>query len=140
MLKELLVSMAIIAQKQAMQITEDSEALEVKYLYPEWKPNKDYEVDFRVRVGDDLYKCRQAHTSTSENQPSTDTASIWTKIDEVHNGTLEDPIPYNGNMELFEGKYYVQDKIIYKCIRDSEIAIFGNLNELIEVYVEVSDE
>lgn len=79
MLTEILTTMAKMAQKQAMQITDDAEALEVKYLYPAWRSGKDYEVGYRVRYDDILYKCLTVHTSQVDWTPDA-APSLWAKV------------------------------------------------------------
>ena len=44
---------------------------------------------------------------------------------------------YNGNMELFAGKYYTQSGQTYHCTRDTGTAVFHPLAELVGIYVEV---
>ena len=60
-------------------------------------------------------------------------------IDETHAGTQEDPIPYSGNMELENGKYYSQDGVIYLCNRDTEIPVYQELKDLVGLYVTVAE-
>ena len=50
---------------------------------------------------------------------------------------MEDPIPYNGNMELTAGLYYSQDGVIYLCNRDTGIPVYNALADLVGNYVEV---
>ena len=57
-------------------------------------------------------------------------------IDETHAGTQEDPIPYNGNMALENGKYYSQDGAIYLCNRDTGIPVYQALKDFVGLYVE----
>ena len=83
-----------------------------------------------------LWRCLQAHTSQTGWEPSTDTASLWTEICESHDGTLADPIPYDGNMALESGKYYIQDYTIYLCTRDTGNPVYNALSELVGIYVE----
>ena len=64
-------------------------------------------------------------------------ASLFEVIDETHAGTLEDPIPYDGNMEIFVDLYYIQNDVIYKCIRSSGVALYHNLADLVGNYVEI---
>lgn len=40
-------------------------------------------------------------------------------------------------MEIFNGKYYTQDGVLYLCTRDSGQALTHNLSELVGLYVEV---
>lgn len=69
-------------------------------------------------------------------EPSTATASLWAEVCESHDGTLDDPIPYSGNMALENGKYYIQDYAIYRCSRDTGIPVYNRLAELVGIYVE----
>ena len=55
-----------------------------------------------------------------------------------HAGTLDDPIPYDGNMELTEGLYYIQDEIVYLCTRSSGQPVYHALSALVGLYVEVA--
>lgn len=70
-------------------------------------------------------------------EPSTDTASLWEQVCESHAGTMEDPIPYSGNMALAAGLYYIQDYTIYLCTRDTGNPVYNALSELAGIYVEV---
>ena len=53
---------------------------------------------------------------------------------------MYDPIPYEGNMELFEGKYYMQEDVLYFCIRNSGQALTHDLKDLIGIYVDIVKE
>ena len=117
----------------------DEQALEVKYCYPEWSADGvPYKVGDRVLVDDELWKCRQAHTSQENWKPRIDTASLWERIDEQHAGTLEDPIPYANTMTVYNGKYYIEEGIIYKCIRDSGQPLYATCASLVGNYFEVA--
>lgn len=87
-----------------------------------------------VTYEDKPWRVRQTHTALEVYPPSLATASLYEAIDKEHDGTLDDPIPYTPPMEVFEGKYYIQENIIYKCIRNSEIALSHNLNDLLNTY------
>lgn len=122
---------------QTMSLT-DNEALKVKDMYPEWSEfiNKNLSKGMKVQYNDKLYKVRQDIAAVLENQPpSIDTAALYEEINETHTGTLEDPIPYNNNMELFEGKYYSQDGVTYLCTRNTDIAVYADLKDLVGIYV-----
>lgn len=88
-----------------------------------------------VSYEDKLWRVRQEHTALGIYPPSLDTASLYEMIDKEHEGTLSDPIPYMPPMEIFKNKYYIQDNVIYECIRDSETALTHNLLDLIGLYV-----
>lgn len=134
------ISLRKFLEKSVSNIENDTEALIYKKIVEHWKTDTKYEVGNRVAVVEDgkivLYKCKSEHTSQENWKPSINTASLWLKIDEVHKGTLDDSIPYSGNMVLEKDKYYIQDGIIYKCTRDSINPLYNNLKDLINLYVE----
>lgn len=116
----------------------DSQSLSIKKIYPTWEDfiGKSLEVGFKIIYEDKLYKVRQKVETVLENQyPSINTAALYEEINESAAGTLEDPIPYNNNMELEEGKYYSQDGIIYLCTRSTGQSVYHNLSDLINIYV-----
>ena len=113
---------------------DDNTALRMKEYYPEWEVNTKYIVGFRVQYNEKLYKTLQEHTSQEGWQPDL-TVSLWTEINERHEGTLNDPIPYNSNMALENGKHYIQDYEIYLCNRDTINPVFNHLSELVGIYV-----
>ncbi len=85
-----------------------------------------------------LYKCRNANPVFQANWiPGVGTESLYERIDETHAGTAGDPIPYDGNMRLENGKYYIQIDVIYLCNRDSGNPVYHALSELVGIYVEV---
>lgn len=96
---------------------------------------------YKFQYADKLYKTIQDNLLIQEQYiPGEGTESLYTVIDETHAGTQEDPIPYDGNMALENGKYYIQDETVYKCTRDTEIPVYQTLAELIGIYVEVATE
>lgn len=52
-----------------------------------------------------------------------------------YSGEADDPIPYTPPMEIFEGKHYIEDGVVYRCTRNSEVALSHNLSALIGLYV-----
>lgn len=129
-----------VAATFAAETFTDEQALQVKVLYPEWatfigkklKPGK------RARYNDKLFKVKQDIEVVLENQPpSINTAALYEEIVESHAGTIDDPIPYDGNMELFADKYYTHDGVLYRCTRNTEQAVYQPLSELVGIYVEV---
>ena len=140
-LKETDATVTLAASFAAESFT-DEQALKVMSLYPEWESfiGSPLSAGMRVRYSDRLYKVRQDIAAVLENQPpSIDTAALYEEISESHAGTLEDPIPYNNNMELTEGLYYAQDGIIYRCTRNTEQAVYNPLKDLVGIYVEVAE-
>lgn len=88
-----------------------------------------------VTYEDKPWRVRQTHTPLEVYPPSLATASLYEAIDKEHDGTLEDPIPYNPPMEIFIDKYYIENNEIYKCIRNSDTALSHSLKDLVGIYV-----
>ena len=119
---------------------DDQTAVRMTEFYPEWKDIIGKTVDksgYKFQHNGKLYKTIPAtHTFQSDWVPGVGTESIYTRIDEEHAGTLADPIPYDGNMALTAGLYYTQDGVTYLCTRDTGIAVYNALSELVGLYVE----
>ena len=129
------VSRMLITQQINTLTVDDNTALRMVEFYPEWAENAEYTIGYKVQRNGKLWRCRQAHTSQAGWEPE-NAASLWTEICESHAGTLEDPIPYSGNMALESGKYYMQDGKIYRCTRDTGNPVYNALSELVGLYVE----
>ncbi len=129
------LSMLIKEQINTLSVDDDT-AVRMTAFYPEWAKDTAYTVGYKVQYLGKLYKVIQAHTSQETWTPDI-TASLYTRIDEVHDGTKYDPIPYEGNMTLYNGKYYSQDGVTYLCNRDTGNPVYNKLSELVGIYVEV---
>lgn len=114
---------------------DDATALRMVAYYPEWTAGTAYAAGDRLVYNGDLYKVLQAHTSQETWLPGTGTESLYTRIDEQHDGTKYDPIPYSGNMALEAGKYYIQSGKTYLCNRDTGNPVYNALAELVGIYV-----
>ena len=125
---------------QTMNLT-DEESLEVREMYPEWESRMGEQVNVgeKYLYDNKLWKVLQQHTVQENWKPGEGTESLYTEVSKGHAGTKEDPIPYNNNMELENGKYYSQDGVTYLCTRDTEIPVYNPLSELVGIYVEVSE-
>lgn len=125
---------------QTMNLT-DEESLEVKDLYPEWESKMGQQVNAgeKYQYNDKLWKVLQPHTVQENWKPGEGTESLYTEVSKGHAGTQEDPIPYNNNMELENGKYYSQDGVTYLCTRDTGIPVYNPLKDLVGLYVEVAE-
>lgn len=117
----------------------DLDALAVKDIYPAWDSliGQTVNVDFKLTYDGKLYKVIQAHTVQSDWIPGVGTESLYAVIDEGHTGAEDDPIPYDGNMELTEGLHYSQDGIVYLCTRSTGQPVYHALSDLVGLYVEV---
>lgn len=127
-----------------------AEALQVQSWYPVLFETEGYEegkpifTGTRVQYEGKLWEARQDHTITEVYAPSIDTAALWVEVTEdyvdgVEQGTRENPIEYDGNMALEEGKYYRQAEVVYLCTRDTINPVYNALADLVGLYVEVAE-
>ena len=127
-----------------------AEALAVQEFFPVWGEEgaefgKDVPVGFRLRVvegeTDTLYEVIQAHKLQQNWKPGTATLSIYKVVEAGHAGTLEDPIPWQQGMEVENGKYYTDQGVTYKGIRDTGMPMAYDLKDLVSGgFVEVVEE
>ena len=91
----------------------DEDALNAVELFPAWTVGTDYAAAVRVRYGEKLFRCEQAHTSQADWTPDI-TPAMWTEVaepgtipvwrqptgvqdayakgDKVHYPTADDPV------------------------------------------------
>ena len=129
--------------EQAAQSLPDADGLKAKALYPRWEKlvqlgSVTAEAGYRFTYKSELYKCVNANpTFQADWIPGNETAALYVRIDEAHTGTLADPIPYDGNMELKAGLYYTQSGVTYLCNRNTGQPVYNSLAELAGLYVEM---
>ena len=113
----------------------DQVALKSKQFYRTWEELCNYnngegftakKAGFRFTYGDDLYKTVQPNQHfESQWVPGQGTSAIYTRIDEEHAGTMEDPIPVPEDVTTNAfvyviGKYYTEGSNLYKCERTGD--------------------
>lgn len=138
---------AMLIRQQINTLTvDDQTALRMRRYYPTFSDLVGQTVTqgTKFRVDDsenaDLYKTIQPElTIQAHYPPGVGTESLYTRIDETHDGTKYDPIPYDGNMALTEGLYYTQGGVTYLCNRDTGNPVYNALSELVGLYVEVAE-
>ena len=129
--------------EQASQSLEDAVALTAVELFPQWKElvkeGRTVQKGFRFQHEGKLYRTEQPeYTFVEHYVPGTaGTESLFSVVDETHKGTKDDPIPYDKNMEIYNGLYYIQYDVLYLCIRDSGQPLYHDLSALVGSYVEV---
>lgn len=125
-----------IIEKAATSL-DDADALSAIELFPEWVDGMTYEADKRLRHGGHLYRVLQGHTSQAGWEPTVAT-SLYTEVTLPGEGdTPSNPITYNGNMELVDGKYYTQNGVVYHCWRSTGVPVYNDLADLVGLYVEI---
>ena len=132
------ISKKLIEQQINTLDTDDNTALRMKSFYPTFESVAGQEVKkgFRFRYNGDLWATVKAMTIQAHYPPAEGMESLYTIVSETHDGTIDDAIPYDGNMALESGKHYVQDEVVYLCNRDTINPVYHNLSELVGQYVE----
>lgn len=134
--------MLIMAQINTLDV-DDATAFRMKAYYPTWEELCDKSAiadkpGYKFTYGGKLYKTIQAgYTFVLHYVPDVGTESLFERIEEVHDGSKYDPIPYDGNMALTAGLYYVQGDAVYLCTRDTVNPVYNALAELVGLYVDV---
>lgn len=125
------------------------DALKVVDWYPLWGVDEGFREgdtitkNTKFRYEGKLWAVLQDHTIMPHYYPSINTASLYVEVTEDYNdageemGTLENPIPYDGNMIIESGKYYSQNGVVYLCNRDSGNPVYHTLKDLIGLYVNI---
>ena len=136
------VTTLLIKQQINTLEVDDQTALRMAAFYPEWNCLIGQTVDkaeYKFQHNGKLYKTIPAnHTFQADWVPGVGTESIYVRIDETHDGTKYDPIPYDGNMALESGKHYTQSGMTYLCSRDTVNPVYNALSELVGLYVGVA--
>lgn len=126
--------------EQAAQSLPDNVALAAKMLYPKFSDiiGQKVKQGFKFTYADKLWSVAQPELTIEKHYPpGVGMESLYTEVCETHEGTLEDPIPYDGNMALEKGKHYIQDWVIYLCTRDTVNPVYNALADLVGLYVEI---
>lgn len=134
-----IVQELVVKQYNERTDISNEEALDYMAIIYPW----DYYLDkvltegMMVTYEDKPWRVRQTHTPLEVYPPSLATASLYEAIDKEHSGEADDPIPYAPPMEIFVGKHYTEDGVVYRCTRDSGTALSHRLADLVGLYVEV---
>lgn len=133
-----IVEELVVKQYNERTDISNEEALDYMAIIYPW----DYYLDkvltegMMVTYEEKPWRVRQTHTPLEVYPPSLATASLYEVVDKEHSGEIDDPIPYTPPMEIFAGKHYIEDGVVYRCTRNSEVALAHNLSALVGLYVE----
>jgi len=110
-----------LIEKAAISLP-DEDALEAVELFPVWAADTAYEAAVRVRYGDKLYKCVQAHTSQADWTPP-DTPALWTEVAEP--GTIPVWVQPTGAQDAYmkgdKVHYPTKDDTVYVSTVDNNV-------------------
>lgn len=110
-----------IIEKAAVSLN-DKDALEAVELFPAWQTDKAYAADERIRYGEKLYRCIQAHTSQADWTPDS-TPALWTEV------AKPGEIPIWKQPTGAQDAYRIGDKVhypgkedpVYVCVTDYNV-------------------
>lgn len=111
------------------------ENLELAAYFPKWVAGKEMPVGYKVSYGGSLFEVLQEHTSQSDWAPNV-AMSLFKVVQVEATGSIDDPIVWESGMVLEDGKYYMDGGLKYLCIRESGIAMYYSLADLVGNYVE----
>lgn len=134
------VSRMLLTQQINTLTVDDNTALRMKEFYPPFDSIVGQKVKqgFKFTHADKLWRVEQPELTIEKHfAPDIGTESLYSEVCESHEGTLDDPIPYGGNMTLVSGKYYIQSGVIYLCTRDTINPVYQPLADLVGLFVEV---
>lgn len=78
MTREHLQKLKEMVRKAAISLT-DEDALDAVEMFEPWAVGVAYEAQQRIRYGDKLYRCEQAHTSQAGWEPP-EVPALWTEV------------------------------------------------------------
>ena len=115
------------------------QSLELAGYFPIWKEGEPMPIGYKVSYDGSLFEVIQEHKSQSDWKPR-DAKSLF-KVEQVEaEGTEDDVIQWEQGMVLEEGKFYIDNGVKYKCIRDSGNPLYYSLDVLVGNYVEIVEE
>lgn len=123
-----------LAQAQVEALTDD-EAKKVPALFHLWTDHKQGDsiaAGVREWYKGSLYKCITPHNWQSDWAPDV-AASLWANVSEESqeaDGSREHPYQWESGMTCYNGKYYIEDNILYICTRDSGGPVYNRIADL----------
>lgn len=106
-------------------------------MLPEWEGliGQSLPIKYKLQYDGKPYRTNQAHTPQLDWKPDT-VKSLYGLISD-HDGTLEDPIPYERWLVLEKGMYYTQYGVVYRCAVDAANGYDSDLTDLLALLEKV---
>lgn len=115
------------------------QSLELVGYFPKWEEGKEMPIGYKVSYEGSLFEVLQAHTSQTDWTPR-EAKSLFKAVQVESEGTEDDVIQWEQGMVLEAGKFYIDNGVKYKCIRDSGNPLYYSLDVLVGNYVEIVEE
>ena len=110
----------------------NNDIIKFKDYLPDWNDyvGKSLPINFKFKYNNQPYQTIQYINIVLENQTPDIVYALYKIIDEEHEGTLDDPIPYVQQMAIEKGKYYIQYGITYLAIQSMPTGMPYDLNQI----------
>lgn len=110
----------------------NNDTIKYKDYLPDWNDyiNKSMPKDFKFKYNNQAYKTLQYINIVLENQTPDLVYALYAIINEEHEGTLQDPIPYQQQMAIEKGKYYSQYGVVYLAVQNMPTGMPYDLNQI----------
>lgn len=110
----------------------NNDTIKFKDYLPDWNDyvGKSMPKDFKFQYNNQPYQTLQYINIVLENQTPDIVFALYAIINEEHDGTLEDPIPYQQQMAIEKGKYYIQYDVVYIAIQNMPTGMPYDLSQI----------
>ena len=110
----------------------NNDTIKFKDYLPDWNDyvGKSLPINFKLQYNNQAYQTLQYINVVLDNQTPDITYSLYKVINEKHDGTLEDPIPYQQQMAIEKGKYYIQYDVVYIAIQNMPTGMPYDLKDM----------
>ena len=115
------------------------QSLELAGYFPKWEEGKEMSIGYKVSYDGSLFEVIHEHTSQADWKPR-EAKSLFKVVQIEAEGTEDDVIQWEQGMVLEAGKYYIDNDVKYKCVRDSGNPLYYSLDVLVGNYVEIVNE
>lgn len=110
----------------------NNDTIKFKDYLPDWNDyvGKSLPINFKFQYNNQPYQTLQYINVVLSDQTPDIVFALYAIINEEHEGTLEDPIPYQQQMTIEKGKYYSQYGVIYLAIQNMPTGMPYDLNQI----------
>ena len=110
----------------------NNDTIKYKDYLPDWNDyvGKSLPINFKFKYNNQPYQTIQYINVVLSDQTPDIVYSLYVAINEEHEGTLQDPIPYVQQMAIEKGKNYSQYGITYLAIQSMPTGMPYDLNQI----------
>ena len=138
--EKLLHTMQVRAMAIQIDLEDDATALTLSPICPEWEANHHYEAGEIVNYNGQAYRVVQAVDALDHQPPGAEgMLAIYRPLNQEHEGTQDDPIPFVNGMDVYNGKYYSFDGKTYLAKADMLPCVWNPGSEGVWQWEEVTD-